>query len=275
MYIFFIVISAIWSVCRANPSDDPNVGIYIIPRNNPDIENPVVMTLTDSGNWYFAPPDKTEMQIFVIRKNSGRKLCLKYKKGKCLQLEKKIDKDLSLYKRTLCIRAVKENRISIVPSAYSNFFMIKLKKCDIFCLFSHKERASRGDEVFPSVERCKHSNINNHFYIIGEDHFDDYYAQAQHENREISKTPANTSPYADTGMLKKPTVPDYAAHHAIINALHAEPAYRSLGPGKNEHVLNNLVNRLQAASLMSRAPGYYPSLSTSAADRRNGYIYSM
>ncbi|KAI5190048.1 hypothetical protein NEMIN01_0833 [Nematocida minor] len=166
-----VFILCLFSVSAMHDSKKTNVGFFIVPRHKTDDSNtPDVMTLEDDGNWYFSKPSDTKKQIFIVKTPYGNRLCLKSDRSLCLRVEKAVtDSSLSLFRRKLCKRAVKKNNIEIVPSPYKNFYMIRLKRCEIYCLYSHSMNDTQSaHETAPNIAKCNYSNTNNHFYLLNE-----------------------------------------------------------------------------------------------------------
>lgn len=167
--IFYIVYLV--GISAMHDTRSTNIGFFILPRHNYIKDNePKVMTLEDDGNWYFSDPSNIERQVFIVKSPYGNKLCLKHDRSICLRTEKAIkDKDITRYRRRKCEKAISKNRIELVPSPYKNFFLIQMRKCLIYCLYSHEpNNRSKKAEPVPNISKCNYSNINSHFYLLNE-----------------------------------------------------------------------------------------------------------
>ncbi|KAI5135771.1 hypothetical protein NEAUS06_1643 [Nematocida ausubeli] len=165
----------------ALPSET-NIGFYIIPRNNVKHGLPYVMNISSSGEWFFAEFGNREDQIFILKKPSARKLCLKYKEDVCLDINADIDrKKVTLFRWKVCQQSLEHNKINILRTVYENIFTINIKRCNIYCLYSHSKEAAPGDDPSPTIKMCDNSNINTHYYMVEEEGgLDTYYRMSGH-----------------------------------------------------------------------------------------------
>ncbi|KAH9386142.1 uncharacterized protein NEMAJ01_1038 [Nematocida major] len=201
---FLLIILLVESVRALHDIKDTDAGFYIIPRNNNVEGSPHVMTLASNGDWYFSPPDSPNTQIFIFRSRYGRRLCLKSNRKECIHLDDVEKEDLSFFKNRRCSRAAEKNRIQVVPTVYKNFFMIKLFDCPELCLYSHQSHSLRGEDTDPKISKCRHSNINNHFYIISEFDMQYYFKTGHRSFTEVAEDVDETLSPIKTQYITKP-----------------------------------------------------------------------
>lgn len=142
--------------------------------------------------------------------------------------------------------------------------MIKLKSCDVYCLYSHLPKNKRGAEPAPNISECNYSNINNHFYLIGEYDLGEYFTSAAHDTGRITE---------DVDEVLPPTHINSEVKHNHRNMYKTSRPEKI--PGRTEDT--DALGRLLLQHTHHEAPGlsrYYRG-PRPLNYRNTGYIYSM